>query len=257
VIGFKGVPEHIPVKIPFYYLYNYGGFALFFDDIFQYADASSLQNIYGTPTKYQLTAINGQTFTVDLDNVKIFNYGYKSIPLREMCIKYANDFAIIESKLFQNIDTSLNKPILETSSLANEKRLKEITRKQSKYDNETYIYSTVGLGDTTKLLDLSTELKALELLHIRTKIRNDFLSKIGIHASNYDKRERIQSIEVGAFASESIDNINSIIDTFNRNSEQQNSSIRMFINTKTIDILEHELEQNNENVPRETGENNV
>jgi hypothetical protein len=89
VIGFKGVPEHIPVKIPFYYLYNYGGFALFFDDIFQYADASSLQNIYGTPTKYQLTAINGQTFTVDLDNVKIFNYGYKSIPLREMCIKYA------------------------------------------------------------------------------------------------------------------------------------------------------------------------
>ena len=256
VIGFKGVPEHIPVKIPFYYLYNYGGFALFFDDIFQYADASSLQNIYGIPAKYQLTALNGQTFTVDLDNVKIFNYGYKNIPLREMCIKYAHDFAIVEHKLFQNIDTSLNKPILETSSIANEKRLKEITRKQNKYDNETYIYSTVGLGDTTKLLDLSTELKALELLHIRTKIRNDFLSKIGIHASNYDKRERIQSIEVGAFASESIDNINSIIDTFNRNSEQQNSSIRMFINTKTIDILEHELEQNNENVPRETGENN-
>jgi len=52
------------------------------------------------------------------------------------------------------------------------------------------------------------------------------------------------------------DNINSIIDTFNRNSKQQNSSIRMFINTKTIDILEHELEQNNDNVPRETGENN-
>lgn len=254
VIGFKNVAKHVPAKIPFFYLYNYGAFVEYEDDIFRFTVSSPIKDIYGENNTFRLFALNGTSFTVKRESVKRLTATYNGKPLKEICHEYALRFAIVEKKLFDNIINSCRAQIIETNDENNVKRLKQLDKLEA--SGKVRIYSTTGIGGVSKTLDYSAEFRATELQFLKSQIRNDFLSKIGIHTSNYDKKERIQSVEVSAFASESIDNINSIVECFNRDAEQQGSKIRMFINTTAIELLDYELEQNNDNVPRETGDNN-
>ena len=72
------------------------------------------------------------------------------------------------------------------------------------------------IGKVLQNIDLRVDLVADRLLLVKTEIRNQLLTKLGILTANSEKRERVQVGEVQAHVGECVDSIYTIIDCFNK-----------------------------------------
>lgn len=86
------------------------------------------------------------------------------------------------------------------------------------------------IGRALQSIDLKIDLVADRILLVKSEIRNQLLTRIGILTANSDKRERVQSTEVTAHVGECVDSIYTIIDCFNKQTKTYGIDRTMSLN---------------------------
>lgn len=111
------------------------------------------------------------------------------------------------------------------------------------------------LGKSLQNIDLRVDLIADRILLVKTEIRNQLLTRIGVLTANSDKKERVQVGEVQAHVGECVDSIYTIIDSFNRQCKDYGIDSKMELNCVLEDLYTpQQQEQQQENKTQEDAE---
>lgn len=200
-------------------------------------------DIYGLPNKYILVGANGRVITAKPDEVCILRANDLGYAIEQYFVQQIEKIVDFDLFIEQNLDSNRTMTLAEVDSestllsLANEYEARRIgatvlyKKKQVAGGSELSVEST----GATWLVD-----KALEA---RRELINETLSSIGVSVANIDKKERVQSMEVIASQGYAIDMINTLIDTFNYDSEQGGLSVRLKGNTSLYKQNEQQMKQ--------------
>lgn len=200
-------------------------------------------DVYGLPVAYSLIGFNGYVITRNPEEVVILRANDLKFPLEVYFDAQIEKLVDIDMSIEQNLDSVKTMTIAEVSdeasllSLANEVQARRV--------GSTIVFKNKNAMQGTEIKVSSTGAQYLvdKLLEARKEIMNETLSTIGISVANTDKKERVQSIEVMASQGYAVDCLNTLINTFNYDSELGGLNIRLKGNTNLF--KENELEINN------------
>lgn len=107
---------------------------------------------------------------------------------------------------------------------------------QRQQQGQPVIIADPALIDNMKGIAIATPITFPEIYEFRQKIRNSLLNKLSTLTANRDKLERVQSAEVSAGVGECEDYIYSMIDNFNRQTNEYGLSARMELNSSLEEL---------------------
>lgn len=239
--------ENLPIDLPKRYLLrvlkNKGGIAFDKETGLFLPYTKQGIDIYGLPERYVLIGFNGFNVTRNADEVVILRANDLEYPIDLYFDFQANKLVDYDMAIEQNLDANKTMTIYEVEnqatllSLANESECKRI--------GSTIFFRSKGSNIGNKNIATNTGATYLvdKLLQARKEVFNETLSAIGINTANVDKRERVQSDEIRASNGYSIDRLNTMVETFNRDSEIGNLNIRLKANTNLLIMNELEMRQ--------------
>lgn len=208
-------------------------------------------DVYGLPLSYTLVGFNGFVVERKPEEVVILRANDLKYPLELYITQQIEKIVDIDMAIFQNLEAVKTFTIAEVNdessllSLVNEASAKRV--------GATIVYRNKNSMTGAELKVNSTGAQYLvdKLMQARKEIMNETLSKMGINVANVDKRERVQDLEIRASQGYALDSLNTLIDTFNHDSEIGGLDIRLrgITSLYTQNELEMEKKQlENENL---------
>lgn len=191
---------NIPVEFVENELYEKGQVAFYFSSEYGLIACRCLglnKNIYNLPTKYQL--IYGNTSKiVNATEVVILYNNYLKIPTSEL----VNGFIRKLCDISRTIDTNIYLQKLSKLILVDDKQRLTLENLMLQYEGnvpfivaDKFFKNVMEVGND-KIMDLSVDFKALELLDAKSRIWRELLETVGINSANTEKRERLTTNEV-------------------------------------------------------------
>ena len=184
-------------------------------------------DVYGLPQSYTLIGFNGLVLDRKPEEVVILRANDLKYPLELYLYQQIEKLVDLDMAIAQNLEAIKTFTIAEVSdessllSLTNEVYAKRI--------GATVVYRNKNSMAGSELKSNQTGAQYLvdKLMQARKEVMNETLSKIGINVANVDKRERVQDLEIRASQGYALDSINTLIDTFNHDSEIGGLDIRL------------------------------
>lgn len=238
----ENLPENLPKRYLLRVLKNKGAIAydkitgLFLPFTKQGFDA------YGLPLRYTLIGYNGLVLQRNTNEVVILRANDIEYPISDYLEFQAQKLVDIDVAIEQNLEAVKTMTIYEVGnaatllSIANEAECKRI--------GSTVFFRSRGtnIQNDCKVSNTGAEYIVDKLIEARKEVFNETLSALGINTANTEKRERVQTAEIRASNGYSIDRLNTLIQTFNEDSEKGGLSIRLKANTNLLIYNEIELE---------------
>ena len=191
---------NIPVEFIENELYEKGQVAFYFSDEYGLIACRCLglnKNIYNLPTKYQLIYGNTPKIVNASDVVILYN-NYLKIPTSEL----VNGFIRKLCDISRTIDTNIYLQKLSKLILVDDKQRLTLENLMLQYEGnvpfiiaDKFFKNVMEVGND-KIMDLSVDFKALELLDAKSRIWRELLETVGINSANTEKRERLTTNEV-------------------------------------------------------------
>lgn len=202
-------------------------------------------DIYGLPREYQLYGANGYTVRRKADEVCILRANDLKHPVIDYLRIQANKIVNYDMAIEQNLEAVKTMSIAECDS--DESLLSLVNLYNTRRIGATIAFVNKNFLANAGIRVMNTGATYLidKFLEARQKTINETLEHLGIGSANTDKRERVQKMEVSASLYGALDEINTMIDTFNYDAEKGNIPIRFELNT-SLKELYNEEEANNE-----------
>lgn len=191
---------------------------------------------YGLPTGYQLYGYNGLTLMRKPDDVVILRVNDLSTPLLPYIHEQSIKLAEFDTAIMQNLEAIRTMSLVECSD--NETMLSMVNMQESRRVGATvcYVNKSANLGQVTAV-NTGAQYLIDKLQVARANILAETCSRLGIEYTNSEKKERVQGMEIESNIVFAMENISTLIDTFNYDAEQGGLSIRLKNNTKTQNLF--------------------
>lgn len=234
----ENVEDSVPKRYLLRVLYEYGAIAFDRETKMYLPFTAHGIDVYGLPTAYTLVGYDGTVLNRSAEQVVILRANDNQNPLKPYFEMQANKIAMFDTAIEQNLNACRYMTIAEVEddsqllSVANEVEARSI--------GATVVYKNKSASMGAVLNTQSTGATYLidKMQEARKQIINETLSTIGVSVANTEKKERVQSMEVMASRGYALDSINTLIDTFNYDSEQGGLQIRLKGNTSLIEQVE-------------------
>ena len=205
-------------------------------------------DVYGLPKHYSLIGFNGYIVRRPKDKVVILranDYEYSIADFIDMQIyRIVN----IDLAIEQNLDAIKTMTLVEVPDQATLSSAVNLV--ESRKVGASLFYKNSKSLEGLKISATSTGAEYLgdKLMELRKQLINETYAVLGISASNTEKRERVQSIEVLANYGLARDFIGILIDTFNHDSEVGGLKLRLEGNTTLFKDLEIEMKSKEQEI---------
>lgn len=199
-------------------------------------------NEYGNPTELTLVFFNGKEYTkrASYDNNENGAYLIQAIP---------NSYAISRdlkrtADLMAQCDISIRQNLLANRAplilVARDENIILSIRQaiQQQQNGEPVIIENSLVGDAFNGVDTKVKWLVGDILEFKNLERNKLLNRLGVMTANVAKKERVQSAEVESTIGESVDYLNLMIDTFNKQMDSYGIPYKMTANSAINDIYE-------------------
>lgn len=200
-------------------------------------------DIYGLPQEYILVGYNGYTINRKASEVVILRSNDLSTPLMPYMAQQARKIVDYDMAIEQNLEACKTMVIAEVDgkeqmlSLVNEFENRRIGSVVCYVNKNNIRGSSLSVQSTgaTYLVD--------KLQEARMNVLNETLTRIGVASANIDKRERVQAAEINASMSYAVDNIRTLIDTFNYDAKVGNIDIKLEPNNSLIELYNNSINE--------------
>ena len=220
----RNLEKHIPEWYVIQTLLTQGRIAFYGSPRQAYMASGTGQfDIYGRPTSWWLTAKNAVNFIVgaDYDGLTIIRANAIERPVDASIRFAAGMMADIDLNIKLNLLHTQNTEIVATDDA------KLVTSVKAAYNQRQFGVPAVFVktdvanalaGGGVQTINVSSEFIADRLYMLKEKYRRDILVQVGI-IPDVDKRERVQSAEIDAAATEVFDFLRCMVDSFNRDAK--------------------------------------
>jgi len=188
--------------------------------------------VYGEPTELLLRAPNNlTTYMVERKSVKWLGANQLRTGITEYLDIQTNKMAELQISLWQNIVASRSADIIALKNNNNLLSLKQAVLQSREIGLPTvYVDKEMIDPDNMAQIKLSVAFEGDRINQLLQEIYNETLSHYGILNANSNKRERVQVGELEAQSDYAYDSIYTLIDTFNRDAENEGLDIRLELN---------------------------
>lgn len=241
-VKINSLEQHIPEWYVIQTLLRKGRIAFFGNPRNAYMASGTGQfDIYGRPSSWWLTACNNVNFIVGAD------YNGLAI-IRANAIERPVDASIrFAAGMMADIDVNIKLNLLHTQNteiiFTDDKTVtsaKEVQYKRMAGVPAVFVSAKLGeqlTGKQYNAVPVTSEFIADRLYQLKEKYRRDILVQVGV-IPDVDKKERVQSAEIDAAATEVFDFLRCMVDNFNRDAERGGLPYSMEINTAASDLYE-------------------
>ena len=222
------LPEELPKRYLLKTLYRRGGIAYDKElNLYLPFNAEGV-DLYGLPTMYTLVGYNGFVVRRSPADVVILRANDLRQPIKEFCDIQAEKIVNIDMAIEQNLEAIKTMTIVSVA------------------DRPTLL--TLGnIAESRQIGASMVFVNKSALQNAREKVFNEALQHLGISTVNTAKAERVQTEEITTAQGQAIENINTVIDTFNHDAEKGGLSIRLKANTALIEDRELLKKEGNNN----------
>ena len=239
-VEIENLPSDLPKRYLLRILYEKGGIAFDKQTKLFLPFVEKGIDVYGLPTSYSLVGANGLVLDRKPEEVVILRANDLKYPLQDYILQQIKKLVEYDLAIEQNLEAIKTMTIAEVSDEAS---LLSLTNEfQAKRVGATIVYRNKNsmTGSELKVSETRAQFLVKDLLEARKNVLNETLSKIGINVANVDKRERVQGEEIRASQGYALDSINTLIDTFNHDSELGGLPIRL--KGKTSLVIQNDLQ---------------
>ncbi len=253
-VRIKNLENHIPEWYVIDTLLRQGRIAFYGTPREAYMASGTGQfDIYGRPTSWWLTAKNAVNFIVgaDYEGLAIIRANAIERPVDSSIRFAAGMMADIDLNIKLNLLHTQNTEIVATDDA------KLITSLKAAYNQKQFGVPALFVktdvanaltGNGMQTINIGAEFIADRLYMLKEKYRRDILVQVGV-IPDVDKRERVQSAEIDAAATEVFDFLRCMVDSFNRDAKIAGLPYVMEINAAAGSMYETA-----DGMPVETGE---
>lgn len=240
------VVENLPADLPKRYLLktlmNRGGIAFDKQTKLYLPFVASGIDIYGLPERYQLIGYNGFTVWRNSDQVVILRANDEQFAISNYLDIQILRIVDFDMAITQNLEACKTMSIIEVKDRATLLSMGNLAESKEIGASLAVVNGNANIGDAMNVFGTNAQYLVTNMMQDREKMLNETLMHLGISTSNTQKAERVQSLEVMASQGHALENIKTLIDTFNHDAEVGGLDIRLRGNTALYEDRELETE---------------
>lgn len=241
------LPEELPKRYLLKTLYRRGGIAYDKElNLYLPFNAEGV-DLYGLPTMYTLVGYNGFVVRRSPADVVILRANDLRQPIKEFCDIQAEKIVNIDMAIEQNLEAIKTMTIVSVADRPTLLTLGNIAESRQIGASMVFINKSAIQGSEISVQPTGATYLVDKLQNAREKVFNEALQHLGISTVNTAKAERVQTEEITTAQGQAIENINTVIDTFNHDAEKGGLSIRLKANTALIEDRELLKKEGNNN----------
>ena len=196
---------------------------------------------------YTLVGYNGFVVRRSPADVVILRANDLRQPIKEFCDIQVEKIVNIDMAIEQNLEAIKTMTIVSVADRPTLLTLGNIAESRQIGASMVFINKSALQGSEISVQPTGATYLVDKLQNAREKVFNEALQHLGISTVNTAKAERVQTEEITTAQGQAIENINTVIDTFNHDAEKGGLSIRLKANTALIEdreILKKEEDDN-------------
>jgi hypothetical protein len=198
IFKWNNLPNTIDERYLELQLFEKGQVLFFYDEVLGHLTlpfVGERLDIYNEPTTRRVHSPNGYQNVLNAHNSVIIYNNYIHTSSTDLIELYSKRLSNIERTIDVNLE-SLKTPVIITCTET--QRLTLLNLMQETRANTPFIFGdeSLKLNDSITVLDLNATYHADKLQVLKTQLKNELLTELGISNGSFNKKERMLSAEV-------------------------------------------------------------